>query len=90
MAKTTIKVRGDEVTVDPSVLEEWAAFEAMAALESDQVSSMGKAQATFDLAELVSGLTKDDIVGRCGGPTAKTADVIGYALEVIQGATPKN
>lgn len=88
--RTVVRVRGDEVEVDRDALESWEAFEIMSALGSDEVNNFGKAQAAIDLAQLVSGLSKDDIVERCGGRSAKATDVIGYALDVFKAASSKN
>lgn len=91
MAKRcVVAVRGDEVEVDLEALESWEAFECMAAIASEEAESVAKAQAALDLAYVASGLTKDDIVGRCGGRRAKATDVIGYALEIFRAASSKN
>lgn len=86
----TVTVRGDEIPVDCDALESWGAFECMAALNNDEVDGVGKIQAALDLANIVSGLTKDEIVERCGGKTAKAKDVVGYALDVFKAASSKN
>ena len=88
--KTVVDVRGDEVEVDLDALESWEVFEIMVALDNDEVTNVGKAQAAFDIARAISGLTKDDIVERCGGKGAKATEVIGYALEIFRAASSKN
>lgn len=88
--KDTITVRGTEVEVDRDAMESWEVFEALAALDSEDVNNFGKVQAAFDIAHSVCGLTKDEIVERCGGPKTKATDVIGYVAEIIKAAAPKN
>lgn len=88
--KIVVEVRGDKVEVDVEALESWEAFEIMSALDNDEVSNFGKVQAALDLARIISGLTKDDIVELCGGKGAKATDVIGYALEIFKAASSKN
>ena len=89
MAATTIEVRGDELTIDPAVMETWAAFKLLRDLDTAD-DAFAKADATFRLAELVSGLTESDIAERCGGDQADACAVVEYALEIIKAATPKN
>lgn len=88
--KTVVQVRGDKVDVDLEALESWEAFEIMAALDNDEVSNFGKVQAALDLARAISGLSKDEIVERCGGKGAKATDVVGYALDIFKAASSKN
>lgn len=85
----TVEVRGDLITIDQAAISSWRAFNLFRAIESEE-STFAKADAVFALVEMVSGLTAEDIAGRCGGDAADARDVIGYALEVVQAATPKN
>ena len=85
----TVEVRGDEIAIDQQAISSWDAFNLFRAIESEE-SAFAKADAVFELVELISGLTADDIAGRCGGGRADARDVIGYALEIVKAATPKN
>lgn len=89
MAKTTVTVRGDELAIDENAIKSWRAFNLFRTIEEDE-SNFAKAAAVFELAQLLCGLDGAAIAERCGGDAADAGDVIGYALEIIQAAIPKN
>lgn len=85
----TVEIRGTEVSVDPAAMKTWKAFHLFRAIEESE-SVFAKADAAFELTEMVSGLTEADIVERCGGETADIDAVLGFALDVVKAASPKN
>lgn len=87
MAKTDI--RGHEVEIDEAPMKTWAAFNLFRSMEEAE-TVFSKADAAFKLCGMVSGLSEEDIVGICGGETADMGEVIGFALDVVKAAAPKN
>lgn len=85
----TVEIRGTEVSVDPAAMKTWKAFHLFRAIEESE-SVFEKADVAFELTEMVSGLTEADIVERCGGETADMDAVLGFALDVVKTASPKN
>lgn len=85
----TIEIRGHEVEIDQAPMKSWAAFKLFRAIEeSDSVFS--KADATFELCRMVSGLGAEELAELCGGESADMDDILGVSLEIIKAATPKN
>ena len=84
-----VEIRGTEVTIDPAAMRTWKAFNLFRAIEESE-SVFEKSDATFQLCEMVSGMTEAQIVGKCGGEDADMDDVLGFALEIVKSATPKN
>lgn len=85
----TVEIRGHEVEIDQAPMKTWAAFNLFRNIEESE-SVFAKADATFALCEMVSGLGAEQLVSLCGGENADMEEVLGFALEIIKAATPKN
>lgn len=88
MAETT-EIRGIEFTIDHDAMKTWKAFNLFRRID-ESGSVFEKADATFALCEMVCGKGAEDLVGLCGGDDADMDEVLGFALEIIKAATPKN
>lgn len=89
-AAKTITVDGLEFSIDDSYTASWEMFETLRDLDSEDISAFEKLDKSFAIIERATGIDKDAIVEHVGGKNAPAADVIGFAVKIVQAITPKN
>ena len=83
-------VDGLEFEVNEDFANSWDAFKMIREFNSEGLSIYEKLDLSFQLIELATGITQDDIVNHCGGGKAPAIDVINYAAQIVQAIAPKN
>lgn len=89
-AAEKMTVDGLEFKVDRAYADSWEMFEIVRAFNDESISAFDKLDLSFEIIENATGVTKEQIIEHVGGKTAPAADVINFAVKIVQAITPKN
>ena len=85
-----LEVRGIRFGVDKSFTASWRFFDLMRRMSAEGADVFDKVDATFELVEMATGVTKEQIVEAAGGDEAKMSDVAEILSEMAKAVVPKN
>lgn len=88
--KQTIEVRGFKFDVDTEFAQSWAAVKLYRKFNDDDVALFDKLDLSFELIELATGRTEDEIVEMAGGENAPATEIVNFAAELVKAIDPKN
>jgi hypothetical protein len=84
----TVEVDGQTYDVDQRARDSWEAFDLICQIgDTPSVASVG---AVFRYLTLLTGLSKDELVERCGGKEEDRDAVLGRLAAIVGAVVPKN
>ena len=87
---STVEVRGIEFTVDESAARSWTAVKLYRKFNDGLIGTFEKLDLSFELIEMITGCTEDQIVEYAGGASTPAVDVVNFAAELVSAINPKN
>lgn len=85
-----IEVHGIQFVVNEEHAQSWDAFKLFERMNDGDLSIFEKLGCSFELIELLTGVTESEIVEAAGGGLAPAEEVVHIAAEIIDAIKPKN
>ena len=86
----TVEVRGVEFEVNTSAARSWRAVKLYRKFNEKTSDQFLKLDLSFELIEMITGCTENQIVEYAGGQDAPATDVVNFAAELVAAINPKN